>query len=182
MRLLDAWKWKSLHHVWLLATPWTLCPWNSPGQNTGVGSPSLLQGNFPTQEWDQRLLHCRWILYQLSYQGSPTVDSVFLQKLPRGTCLILCLFPVHPGEQTRNPHHPHPTPHLLSQRIRLSCQNKQTNKQDRDFPGGPVVKTSPSGGGSGWGGRVMVHRELGSYMPCSQKPERETEALLQQSE
>ena len=28
---------------------YSLCPWNSPGQNTGVGSHSLLQGIFPTQ-------------------------------------------------------------------------------------------------------------------------------------
>ena len=35
-----------------------------------VGSLSLLQGIFPTQESNQGLLHCRWILYQLSYQGS----------------------------------------------------------------------------------------------------------------
>ena len=40
-------------------------------KNTGVGSLSLLQGVFPTQELNQGLLHCRWILYQLSYQGSP---------------------------------------------------------------------------------------------------------------
>ena len=46
-------------------------PWNSPGQNTGVGSLSLLQGNFPNQESYQGILHCRRILYQLSYQGSP---------------------------------------------------------------------------------------------------------------
>ena len=46
-------------------------PWNSPGQNTGVGSHSLLQGNFPIQESNQGLLPCRQILYQLSYQGSP---------------------------------------------------------------------------------------------------------------
>ena len=82
-------------------------PWNSPGQNagmnslsllqgifptqvfalqadslpaeptgkpkkTGVGSLSLLQQIFPTQELNRGLLHCRWILYQLSYEGSPT--------------------------------------------------------------------------------------------------------------
>ena len=47
-------------------------PWNSPGQNTGVGSFSLLQGIFPTQGLNPGLPHCRWILYQLSYQGSPT--------------------------------------------------------------------------------------------------------------
>ena len=40
-------------------------------QNTGVGSLSLLQWIFPTQESNQDLLHCRWILYQLSYQRSP---------------------------------------------------------------------------------------------------------------
>ena len=86
-------------------TDWTCSPWNSPGQNTGlgshsflnpgieprspalqadsltaepprkpkntgVGSLSLLQQIFPTQELNQGLLHCRWILHQLSYQGS----------------------------------------------------------------------------------------------------------------
>ena len=45
-------------------------PWNSPGQNTGVGSLSLLQGIFPTQGWNPGLPHCRWILYQLSHRGS----------------------------------------------------------------------------------------------------------------
>ena len=39
-------------------------------KNTGVGSLALLQQNFPTQESNQGLLHCRWILYQLNYQGS----------------------------------------------------------------------------------------------------------------
>ena len=43
-------------------------PLNSPGQNTRVGSLSLLQVIFSTQESNQDLLHCRRILYQLSYQ------------------------------------------------------------------------------------------------------------------
>ena len=46
-------------------------PRNSPGQNTEVGSLSLLQGIFPTQGSNQGVLHCRRILYQLSYQGIP---------------------------------------------------------------------------------------------------------------
>ena len=46
-------------------------PWNSPGQNTAVGSCYLLQGIFPTQGSNPGLLHCRKIPYQLSYQGSP---------------------------------------------------------------------------------------------------------------
>ena len=91
--------------------PHRLCPWNSPGQNTGqpfpspgdlpnpgteprfptlqadslpaeppakpknigVGSLSLLQQIFPTQESNWGFLRCRWILYQLSYQGSPRI-------------------------------------------------------------------------------------------------------------
>ena len=44
---------------------------DSPGKNTGVGSLSLLQGIFLTQESHWGLLHCGWILYQLSYQESP---------------------------------------------------------------------------------------------------------------
>ena len=46
-------------------------PWNFPGRNTGVGSSSLLQEIFPTQGSNPGLLHCRRILYQLSYEGSP---------------------------------------------------------------------------------------------------------------
>ena len=41
-------------------------------KNTEVSSLSLLQGILPTQEFNQSLLHCKWILYQLSYQGSPS--------------------------------------------------------------------------------------------------------------
>ena len=48
-------------------------PWNSPGQNTGVGSHSHLQGIFPTQGSNPGLLHCRWILYQMSHKGSPRI-------------------------------------------------------------------------------------------------------------
>ena len=46
-------------------------PWSSPGQNTEVGSLSLLQGIFPTQGSNPGLLHCGKILYQLSHKGSP---------------------------------------------------------------------------------------------------------------
>ena len=49
----------------------SLCPWDSPGQGTGVGSHSLLQRIFPTQWLNPGLLHCRQILYRLSHQGSP---------------------------------------------------------------------------------------------------------------
>ena len=45
-------------------------PLNSSGQNTGVGSLSVPQGIFPTWGSDPGLLHFRWILYQLSHEGS----------------------------------------------------------------------------------------------------------------
>ena len=63
------WKWRSLSHVRLFATPRN-SPWNSPGQNTGVSGLSLLQGIFPTQGSNPGLPHCRQILYQLSHKGS----------------------------------------------------------------------------------------------------------------
>ena len=108
----DKWKWKSLSSV-RLCDPVDCSPWNSSGQNTGVGSSSLLpnpgiklwfsalqvdslpaepQGKpkntgvdslsllqeiFPTQESNRGLLHCRRILYQLNYQGSPTECDSF---------------------------------------------------------------------------------------------------------
>ena len=45
------------------------CPWDFPGKDTGVGF--LLQGIFPTQGSNPGLLHCRQILYWLSYKGRP---------------------------------------------------------------------------------------------------------------
>ena len=59
-------KWKSFFCVRLWHGLYS--PWNSPAQNTGVGSCSLLQGIFPTQGLNSDLLYCKWILYQLSHQ------------------------------------------------------------------------------------------------------------------
>ena len=58
-------------------------PQNSPGQNTGVGSLSFLQGIFPTQGSNPGLLHCRWVLYQLSHKGSPWATW---ERLMLGDC------------------------------------------------------------------------------------------------
>ena len=56
-------------------------PAEPPGKpkDTGVGSLSLLQGIFLTQESNGDLLHCKWILYQLSYEGSPREMSAVVQ-------------------------------------------------------------------------------------------------------
>ena len=49
------------------------CSWNCPGQSTGVGSISLLQGIFPTQNSNPGLPHCRQILHQLSHKVSARI-------------------------------------------------------------------------------------------------------------
>ena len=72
----DKWKWSESHSV-VSDSLWPHgldSPWNSPGQNTGVGSLSFLQRIiFPTQGSNPGLQHCRWILYQLSHKGSPKI-------------------------------------------------------------------------------------------------------------
>ena len=79
-----------------LCDPMDCSPWNSPGQNTGVGSLFLLQGIFPTQGSNPGLLHCGQILYQLSHKGSPlyvivTAESqVSFLKSPN---LAISIFP-----------------------------------------------------------------------------------------
>ena len=54
--------------------------WDFPVKNTGVGSHSLLQGIFLTQRSNPGLLHCRWILYFLSHQGSPKGENVYQKE------------------------------------------------------------------------------------------------------
>ena len=72
-------------------------PAEPPGKpkNTGVGSLLLLQGIFPTQESNQGLLHCRWILYQLSHQRSP--KCAFFPPLSAQTETDLPMFPSGSG-------------------------------------------------------------------------------------
>ena len=54
---------------------------DSPSMKTGVDCYALLQGIFPTQESNQDALHCMWILYLLSYQGSP--ETVYTEHFTR---------------------------------------------------------------------------------------------------
>ena len=59
--------------------------WNSPGQITGVGSPSLLQEIFQTQGLNPGLPHCKWIPYQLNHQGSPRTLEWVAYPFSRGS-------------------------------------------------------------------------------------------------
>ena len=86
-------------HACLVALPARLlCPWNTPGKNTGVGSHSLLQGIFPSQGSNPGLPHCRQILYCLNHQRSPGNLCPKLIRISH-----FCLAPVHGG------HCPHET-------------------------------------------------------------------------
>ena len=69
-------------------------PWNSPGQNTAVGSLSLLQGIFPTQGSNPGLAHCRWILAGPLNKG-PSLPSSVTQT---HTCVCV---PFHIPADTR---------------------------------------------------------------------------------
>ena len=70
-QLVIHWKMRVTRSCPTLCDPMDYNPWNSPGQNTGVGSCSLLQGIFPTQGSNPGLPHRRQILDCLSHQGSP---------------------------------------------------------------------------------------------------------------
>ena len=60
-------------------------PWDSLGQNTGVGCHSLPQGIFPTQGSNPGLPYGKWILYHLSHQGSPRILECVAYPFSRGS-------------------------------------------------------------------------------------------------
>ena len=79
-----------LSHKGSLKPARLLCPWISPGKNTGVGSHSFLQGIFLIQGLNPSLLHCRQILYSLSHQGSLNYLYSSLKTKPNQTKLPCC--------------------------------------------------------------------------------------------
>ena len=97
-------------------------PWNSPSQNTGVGSLSLLQGILPTQESNQGLLHCKLILYQLSYQGSPflCIAHGIICDSVQFSCSVMSDSLQPHGPQHTKPPCPSPTPGVYSNSCPLS--------------------------------------------------------------
>ena len=94
----------SLQPSWTIQSTKLLCPWNSPGKNTGVGSHSLLQGIFPTRGSNMGLLHCWQIFYHLGHRGSPKFGFKQAQK----GCLTLVHINV--PEHTLDPSRSHSTP------------------------------------------------------------------------
>ena len=74
-------------------------PWNSPGQNTGVGIRSLLERIFPSLGSNPGLPCCRQILYQLSHQGSPRILACVAYHLSPGYLPDLGIEPGSPALQ-----------------------------------------------------------------------------------
>ena len=104
-----------LSRVWLFATPWAvaprlLCPWDSPGKNTGVGGHALLQGIFLTQGSNLGLLHCRQTLYHLNHQGCPFTYILFTPWCPSWRHLRRVLMNVYKIARKKN--HVHSINHL----------------------------------------------------------------------
>ena len=83
----------------LFAIPWTialqapLCPWDSPGKNTGVGCHFLLQGIFRTQGLNPRLLHWQADFLPLSHLGSLSVRVLYAYL-----CFIPYIYKVPPNQ------------------------------------------------------------------------------------
>ena len=114
-----------------------LCPWDSPGKNTGVGCHALLQGTFPTQELDPGLLHCRQILYPMSQQGNPRTLEWVAMPSSRGSSpprdrthvsRISCIgrWVLHHQQHLGSPIIMHLSPQIINQPI------KQTSKSVED--------------------------------------------------
>ena len=82
--------------VQVFVNPWTVAQqaplsMNSPGQNTGVGSHSLLQGIFLTYELNLGLPHCGQILYCVSHWKANSISQakkpyqLLLKKIIQGS-------------------------------------------------------------------------------------------------
>ena len=61
-----------------------LCPWDFPGNSTGVDCHFRLQGIFPTQSSNPGLPHCRQTLYRLGHQGSPCINELIVTHSKMG--------------------------------------------------------------------------------------------------
>ena len=69
--------------------------WDSSGKNTGVGCHALLQGIFPTQGSNPRLLHCGQILHHWATREAHSINSMeWSRKLPTSIKLIVCFCPM----------------------------------------------------------------------------------------
>ena len=77
-----------------------LCPWGFSRQEYWVGFHALLQGILLTQGSNPGLLHCRWVLYHLSHQGSPFIWTQYLWKVDKVSLILFLCSWDSPGKST----------------------------------------------------------------------------------
>ena len=111
----------TVSHVQLFLTPWTgayqlLCPWNSPGQNTGVSCHFLLHGIVSTQGLNLYLPYWRQILYHLSHQGNPGKREIYYSVSQFNSSVVSDSLQPHRLQHTRPPW-PSPIPGVYSNSI-----------------------------------------------------------------
>ena len=134
-------------------------PWNSPGQNAGVGSLSLLQWIFPIQESNQGLLHCRQDSLPAEPPGKMTMKTTTINnKRSWFKCAVLTddiTFQI--GEQ-----------------LMVKFREKSRLKP-QEFPGDPVVRILDShccvpDWIPGWGTEIPQAMQHGQKNPNTQIP------------
>ena len=108
-----------------------LCPWYSPGKNTGVDCHTLLQRIFPIQGSNPGLLHCRQILYCLSYREIPNSpwNSLGQNTGVGSLSLLQGIFPIQGSN-----------PGLLHRRRTLHCLSSQESPNEGPAPA-PCINT-----------------------------------------
>ena len=92
-------------------------PAESPGKpkNTGMSSLSLFQWIFPTQESHQDFLHCRWVLYQLSYEGNQICQNDHV-NIPPGELIWTMIFTILLYSRFLSGNLPHDLSYLMDPR------------------------------------------------------------------
>ena len=143
------------------------CSWDFPGKNTGVGHHSLLQRIFTIQESNPSSLHCRWILYHLSHQGSPNVYQIRSDWISRS--VVSDSLPPHESQHARTPC-PSPTPGVHSD-SRSSSQWCHPAISSSVVPFSscpqslPAPESFPMSQLFAWGGQSTGVSALASFLP-----------------
>ena len=123
-------------------------------KNAGVGSLALLQGIFLTQESNWGLLHCRWILYQLSYEGK--VHSKGVKKPEKAVKYPIC---THPSRVKRKP----PCFYMCGHRGKLTV-SRSISGEGNGTPLQYSCLENPMDGGAWW---AAVHGVAKSWTRLS---------------
>ena len=147
--------------VCLFLTLWTepatlLCPWGSPGKNTGVGCHALLQGIFLTQGLN--CVSCSSCIaggfFTIGPPGKPIYIHIYIHK-----SFIIRLRALHLQFLTN-------LSYFMAALIGGKCWTSQRKCSEGGFPGGSVVKNPPANAAD----THLIPFPGGSHMPWSKRP------------